>query len=109
MHTVKIGKPFSYFMVKKPKNPAQLTKEEKDIINQVTLRCAAKLYYFIKKYHNPKEYAEKVILKKIKSDKDVATTWLVWHAKSGTSNNLIIPSQINKALTSKLEKSSIQD
>ncbi len=58
-------------MAKKTKYPdIDLTDEDKELVQQVAFRYAAKFYALTEKYSNPKKYAEKFILKKLRSDKN---------------------------------------
>jgi predicted transcriptional regulator len=81
-------------VVKKAKNPAQ---SEEEIINQAAFKCGAKFYHLVRKY-TPKEYGEKVILKKVFSDKGLATTYLLFYSTSNPSDKLVISSEINRNL-----------
>jgi hypothetical protein len=48
-------------MVKRAKNPAQLTEEEKDIIDQIIFKCGCAYVYMTTIYPTPKEFARFLI------------------------------------------------
>jgi hypothetical protein len=86
-------------VAKKAKYPAQkLTEEDKALIGQISLKFAVRLCALISKHPNPKDYAEKVILKDVHSKNYVAGVHMLAIAKNATSNHLFRPSEINKTL-----------
>jgi hypothetical protein len=88
---------------KNAKYPSQnLTKEEKEIIDQVIFRFGVKFYALIHKYTTPKEYAEKVVLKTFQSDKGIAALHTIAIARNETPDNLFEPRDINQKLAKDL-------
>jgi len=101
---------FRDFVVEKPKYPSQkLTDEDKEILEQIIIKYAVKIYTLIQKYPNPKKYAEEVIIKKIQSDATIATLYTITYAKNSPSDYIFRPGEINKRLAHDIRKTIVQD
>jgi hypothetical protein len=85
-------------MVGTPKNHADLTEEDFEIINGILLRCGALLYNVRAQYHTPLEYAQKVISKRIKSNQNLAIIRLLYNANNNVDETLIFNDEQNKEL-----------
>jgi hypothetical protein len=97
-------------VAKKAKYPSQkLTEEDKQIIGQISLKYAAACFALIGKYPNPKDYAEKVLLRMIRSRKDVAVIHTLAIAKNSTANHLHKPREINKKLAGVMQTDFVSD
>jgi phenylpyruvate tautomerase PptA (4-oxalocrotonate tautomerase family) len=96
-------------MPKKVKYPAQeLTEEDKKLIGQISLKFAVKISALISKYPNPKDYAEKVILKDVHSKNYIAGVHMLAIAKNATSNHLFKPHEINQKLANIIRNYDVQ-
>jgi hypothetical protein len=92
-------------MVKKAKYSSHLTEQDNEVIEYVILICGAVFYNLINKYHSPKEYAEKVILKVARSKKDLATGFLIFSArKEQPPNQLFWPDRKNSRLAKVMQQ-----
>jgi hypothetical protein len=97
-------------MVKKPKYPAQkLTDEDKDILEQVVIKYAVTFYALIEKYPDPKKYAEKVIVKKLRSDENIATLYTIGYVRNYPSDYVFRPGQINERLANDIRRTIPKD
>ena len=97
-------------MVEKAKYPAQnLTEEDKKIIDQVVFKFAVYFYSLTRKYLNPKEYAEKVVLKSLQSNKGIAALHAIAIARNETPDHVFKPGEINEKLTKGLADFTIED
>ena len=85
-------------MAETQKNNAELTEEDMEIIHRILLHCGASLYNVIAQYHTPLEYAQKVILKKIKSNQNLAIIRLLYNANNNVDEKLIFNDEQNKEL-----------
>ena len=85
-------------MAETPKKHAELTEEDMEIVHRILLRCGASLYNVIAQYHTPLEYAQKVILKKIKSNQNLAIIRLLYNANNNVEEKLIFNDEQNKEL-----------
>jgi hypothetical protein len=54
----------------------------------------------MQKYPKPREYAEKVILKKLKSNETIAALLAITSAINSPSDHIFTPGQINKKIAS---------
>lgn len=101
---------FRNLMAKKTKYPAQkLTEEDKEILDKVFFKYALTFYALIKKYRNPKKYAENVIVKKLRSDENLAALYTITYARNSPPNDVFRPGEINKALANDIRKTIPQD
>jgi hypothetical protein len=92
-------------MGKSPKYPAQkLTDEDKEILDQVVIKYAVKFYALTERYPNPKKYAEKVIIKKIQSDENIATLYTIGYARNYPSNHIFRPRELNETLANDIRR-----
>jgi hypothetical protein len=92
-------------MAKKTKYPAQkLTEEDKEILDQIFFKYALTFYALIQKYPDPKKYAEEVILKKIRSDENIATLYTIGYARNYPSDHKFTPGEINKTLANDIRR-----
>jgi hypothetical protein len=97
-------------MVKKPKYPAQkLTDEDKDILEQVVIKYAVKFHALTEKYPDAKKYAEKVILKKMLSNTNIAAIYTIGYAKNYPTDHLFRPGQINETLANDIRRTIPKD
>jgi hypothetical protein len=101
---LKYEKVFRYFVVIKAKYPARkLTDEDKEVIQQVAIKYAAKYYALTEKYPNLKKYAEKVVLKKLESDKDIAAVYTVSYVVNSPPGHIFKPGEINQKLVKDIQ------
>ena len=56
--------------------PKNKPTEDKKIIDQVVFKFAVYFYSLTRKYLNPKEYAEKVVLKSLQSNKGISELFM---------------------------------
>jgi hypothetical protein len=98
-------------MAKKTKYPAQkLTDEDKEILERIIIyKYIAKFYALTEKYPNPKKYAEEVILKKIQSDKNIATLYTIGYARNCPPDYVFRPGEINETLANDIRRTIPQD
>ena len=95
-------------MAQKAKYPAQnLTEEDKQVLEAVAFKYVAKFYHLTQKYNNPKEYAQREILKP-KSDTDIAAVYTIINAINSPPGYLFRPREINEKLANQLKNSIIQ-
>ena len=110
MDTKKYEKIFRYFMIRKAKYPDQeLTDEDIEILDKVTLKYAVKFCALIQKYSGPKDYAEKVVLKRLQSEKDLATLYTLMYARDSPSGHVFRPGEINRKLAEDIRDNFQQD
>jgi hypothetical protein len=103
-------KVFRYYVVKNTKYHTQtLTEEDKKIIDQVFIKYAVKFYALSEKYPDPREYAEKIFLKKIQSDKVLGALHTLAIVKNETSDRLFKPGKINKELAKELAEITLEE
>ena len=67
------------------------------------------MYNVIAQYHTPKEYAEKVILKRTKSKQNLATIRQLYNAKREKSEQLVYPGRVNEELAKVMSDGIKQD
>jgi hypothetical protein len=97
-------------MVKNPKYPAQkLTDEDRIILDQIVIKYAVKFYALIQKYPNPKKYAENVIVKKLRSDENIATLYTIGYARNCPPDYVFRPGEINQTLANDIRRTIPQD
>jgi hypothetical protein len=85
------------------KNPAGLTEFEKHFVDLYVINWAV-LYYSLKtKYPNPKDYAEKVILRIAKSRSSLAENFLFMYGNRATTTDLFRPKELNEILKKNLD------
>ena len=77
-------------MAKKPKTPAHITEDEKEIIDRIVIACSGKIYHFLKTHSNPKKYANK-LLKLWSSEKILFLPNLLFATMNMSSDELIYP------------------
>ena len=79
-------------MLKKAKYPSQkLTYEDKQILEQTVIKYAVKFFALTEKYPNPKQYAEQVILKKMRYDPNIAILYSISYIRKNPSTYLYKP------------------
>lgn len=86
-------------MVLERKNSSQLTDEDREIINQVVVVCAALFSVVIREY-SPKQFAEKCILSSSREKK--SCVYLLLDSINKMNNRLYRPDEINKDLSETL-------
>jgi hypothetical protein len=95
-------------MVKRAKNPAQLTEEEKDTVDQVILVWGAAYADIIRE--SPKSFAEKMI-SFTKSKKKIASSYLFSiNSRKMESGQIITPAALNREMAkTMLDNANAQD
>jgi hypothetical protein len=97
-------------MAKNPKYPAQkLTNEDKEILDQAVFNYAVKFYALTEKYPDAKKYAEKVILKKMHSNTNIAAIYTIIYARNYPSDYIFRPGQINERLANDIQRTIPKD
>jgi hypothetical protein len=97
-------------MAKKTKYPAQkLTDEEKRILDQIVTKYAVELYALNKKYPNPKKYAENEIVKKLRSDGNIAALYTITYARNYPSKHIFRPGELNETLANDIRRTIPED
>jgi hypothetical protein len=97
-------------MAKKTKYPAQkLTKKDKIILDQIVIKYAVTFYALIQKYPNAKRYAENVIVKKLRSNENIATLYTIGYIRNYPPDYVFRPGQINKTLANDIRRTIPQD
>jgi len=92
-------------MAKKTKYPAQkLTDEDKIILDQIVIKYAVKFDTLIQKYSNPKKYAENEIVKKLRSNENLAALYTIGYARNCPSDDKFKPGKINKTLANDIRR-----
>lgn len=66
-------------------------------------------YSLTQKYRNPKEYAEKVVLKSLQSDKGIASLHAIAIVRNETPDHVFKPGEINEKLAKGLADFTIED
>jgi hypothetical protein len=91
------------FMEKSVKNPAQITVEQRQIVNQIIVSVVGKVYHLTKIMTDPEEYAKKFF--KLTSSKE---TLALGHIllKVVPDSKAFFPSSLNRRLAMALEKES---
>ena len=82
-------------MAKRAKNPAQLTEEEKDVVDQIILITGAVFTYITTK--SPKDYAEDLVLN-AKSKKRIGGTLLLLNIRNLGVGQVVTPAILNSEL-----------
>jgi hypothetical protein len=82
-------------MVKRAKNPAQLTEEEKDMFDQIILMTGAVFNYITTK--DPKDVAENWI-SSTKWKKRIASSYLLLNTRNIEVSQVLTPANLNKEL-----------
>jgi hypothetical protein len=77
-------------MPKTPKTPANITEDEKEIIDRIVIACSNKIYHFLKIHNDPKKYASK-LLKLWSSEKTLFLPSLLFATMSMDVNELTFP------------------
>src|SRR5215203_708904 len=96
---------FRNLMAKKTKYPAQkLTDEDKIILDQIVIKYAVKFDTLIQKYSNPKKYAENEIVKKLRSNENLAALYTIGYARNCPSDDKFKPGKINKTLANDIRR-----
>ena len=97
-------------MVKNPKYPAQkLTDDDKEILEQVVFKYAVEFYALTEKYPDAKKYAEKVILKRMHSNTNIAAIYTIIYARNYPSDYEFRPGQINERLANDIRRTIPKD
>ena len=96
-------------MVEKTKNPSQLTGEDRSIIDQICIACAALFYHTMEKYRTPKEFAQKVLLKMFRSDQSFAIGRTITNSLYHKYSAEIVPSQLSDDLAKDAQVPSVAD
>jgi hypothetical protein len=68
-----------------------------------------KFYALIQKYPNPKKYAENVIVKKLRSDENIATLYTIGYARNCPPDYVFRPGGINQILSNDIRRTIPQD
>jgi hypothetical protein len=84
-------------MAERAKNPAKLTEQEKDAVDQVLLGWGAIYAHITTKYSTPKKFAE-VFISLANSKKGIATVYSLLNAKDRQADDIITSSGLNKEL-----------
>jgi hypothetical protein len=97
-------------MVKRAKNPSQLTQEEEDMIDQVLLRWGIIYAYIKTKYRTPKKLAEKLISLS-NSRKQITGILSLLNTKDRKADQVITASSLNKEVAKVMldDDTSLQD
>jgi hypothetical protein len=80
-------------MARKPKTPAQITEDEKDIIDRIVAVCSGKIYHFLKMHRDPKRYASK-LPNLWSSEKILFLPNLLFAMMKMNANELIFPQEL---------------
>ena len=97
-------------MQKKSKYPSQkLTNEDKQILDQIVIKYALKFFALTEKYPNPKQYAEQVILKRIRYDPNIAILYSISHIRTNPSAYLYKPGQLNEQIANDIGNTLIEN
>lgn len=96
-------------MLKKAKYPPQkLTNEDKQILDQIVIKYALKLFALTEKYPNPKQYTEQVILKRMRYDPNIAILYSISHIRTNPSVYLYKPGQLNEQIANDIRNTLIE-
>ena len=106
----KYEKVFRSFEEQRTKYPNQeLTEDDKKVLDQIPYKYVAKYYNLTQKYPNPKEYAQKEIVKAIRSDQRIALLHVITYAKNYPPGHSFRPGEINQKLADQIQSSILQD
>lgn len=96
-------------MLKKAKYPPQkLTNEDKQILDQIVIKYALKLFALTEKYPNPKQYTEQVILKRMRYDPNIAILYSISYIRTNPSVYLYKPGQLNEQIANDIRNTLIE-
>ena len=96
-------------MHQNPKYPPQeLTNEDKQILDQIIIKYALNFFALTEKYPNPKQYAEQVILKKMRYDPNIAILYLISNVRTNPSDSLYKPGQQNEQIANDIRATIIE-
>ena len=91
------------------KYPSQkLTNEDKQILDQIIIKYALNFFALTEKYPNPKQYAEQVILKRMRYDPNIAILYSISHVRTNPSDSLYKPGQLNEQIANDIRKTIIE-
>jgi len=92
-----------------PKYPPQeLTNEDKQILDQIIIKYALNFFALTEKYPNPKQYAEQVILKRIRYDPNIAILYSISHVRRNPAVYLYKPGQLNEQIANDIRNTIIE-
>jgi hypothetical protein len=80
-------------MARKPKTPAHITEDEKELIYRIIAVCSGKIYHFLKTHSDPKKYAS-MLPKLWSSQKTLFLPNLLFATMSMSTNELIFPDDL---------------
>lgn len=83
---------------------SELTYEDKAILDQIVIKYAVKYYAMTREYQDPKDYATKVILKKLQSDSNLNILLSLGYAKNDQPDHLHRPRELNQRLVNDIRK-----
>ena len=96
-------------MHQNPKYPPQeLTNEDKQILDQIIIKYALNFFALTEKYLNPKQYAEQVILKKMRYDPNIAILYLLSKVRTNPAVYLYKPGQQNEQIANDIRATIIE-
>jgi hypothetical protein len=102
-------KVFRYLDEEKAKySPRKLTNEDIQILDRIIIKYALKFFALIEKYPNPKQYAEQVILKKLRYDSNIAILYSISHIRTNPSAYLYKPGQLNEQIANDIRNTLIE-
>ena len=91
------------------KYPSQkLTNEDKQILDQIIIKYALNFFALTEKYPNPKQYAEQIILKRMRYDPNIAILYSISHVRTNPSDSLYKPGQLNEQIANDIRKTIIE-
>lgn len=92
-------------MLENPKYPEELNDEDKEILDKVVLNYAAKFYALTEQYPSPKKYAEKLVLKAVNKDSNIAAVFTMAYVKNNPDGHQIRPGELNEKLANDIGNS----
>jgi hypothetical protein len=96
-------------VLKKAKYPLQkLTNEDKQILDQIVIKYALKFFALTEKYPNPKQYAEQVILKRMRYDTNIAILYSISYVSTNPSDYLYKAGQLNEQIANDIHNTIIE-
>ncbi len=91
-------------MIKKTKYPnGEISDEDERIIDELAFQYVVAYSALIQKYRTPKRFAEKVILKKMTLDTNIAKFYTLTSAINSSVNKVLKPSEINDRLATVIQ------
>jgi hypothetical protein len=96
-------------MVKRAKNPAQLTEQEKDIVDQVILKWGAAHAYMISIYPTPKGFAQ-FLISTVNTKKGITTLYLAAvNSRRMEIGRALSPADLNKLIATIMLDKTVSD